>query len=438
MRTRVLFACLVALLVLGERSFAADGSAVTFNKDVAPILFDHCAICHRPGGKGPMALLTYEGTKPFAKMIQKKVVAKEMPPWGADPKYGKFLNDPHLSDKEIATIVSWATNGTPQGNPKDLPPTPAVAQGWTIGTPDLILPMKEAFKLPAKGVIDMQYFELTEPFKEDRWVAAAEVLPGDSSVVHHSNIFVRKPGHEEHHSRADPLPGVVALPKEQNSEEWAEYKPTQIEIQNKMDRTRSEGGLPHFSPPGTAALVPKGSIIVLQVHYNPNGKETSDLSKVGLIFAKTPPEHELIEVPIHNTAFVIPPGAKGYVVTASNTFLKDVHLWSLYPHMHLRGISFDFKLTYPDGHSEIVLSVPKYDFYWQERYVLAKPIAIPKGSRLDCTAVFDNSADNPLNENPKATVRFGLQTSDEMMTGHIQITVDDLPAIRASAGGHSN
>lgn len=416
-------------LLFGSSTLAAEGNKVTFNKDVAPIVYKHCAVCHRPGGKGPMSLLTYQSARPFAGKMEKKVVAREMPPWGADARYGRFLNDPSLSPKEIETIVAWAKGGALEGTSKDLPSTPAVAEGWTIGRPDLIYEMPAPFKLPAQGVVDMQYFTVSPPFAEDRWVTAAEVLPGNRSVVHHSNIFLKKAGPETQHSRANPMPGVVVLPKEQNSEEWAEFKPTKIEIENKMDRVRTQGGLPHFSPPGTAALVPAGSTIVLQMHYNPNGTETTDLSKVGLVFAKTPPDHELVEVPIHNTAFVIPPGARNYPVQASATFEKDVHIWSLYPHMHLRGISFDFRLTYPDGRSEIILSVPHYDFYWQERYVLAKPIAVPKGTRLDCTAIFDNSADNRLNLDPKATLRFGLQTSDEMMTGHLQLTVDEWPYI---------
>ncbi len=310
-------------LLSGSSALAAGGNGkVTFNKDVAPIVFKHCAVCHRPGGKGPMSLLTYEKARPFGRKIQEKVVAREMPPWGADPGYRKLLNDPSLSQEEMDTVVAWVKGGVLEGNPKDLPPAPGTVEGWTIGQPDVIYPMPEPFRVPAQGVLDLQVFYVSPPFAEDRWIQRIEVVPGNRSVVHHSTVSLKAPGAEVKHNRANPLPGVIILPPEQNSEEWAEYKPAKIEIANKMNRVRAED-LPSWSPPGTAVFVPAGSRLMLQMHYVPNGTETTDLSKVGVVFAKTPPSHELVDVPIHNTVFVIPAGAKHFEVRASATLLKD-------------------------------------------------------------------------------------------------------------------
>ncbi|HEU4390273.1 MAG TPA: cytochrome c, partial [Blastocatellia bacterium] len=317
---------------------------VTFNKDVAPIVFKHCAECHRSGEIAPMSLMSYREARPWARSIREKVVAKEMPPWHADPNHGEFLNDRRLSQKEIDTIAAWVDQGAPEGNVRDLPPAPTFQDGWNIGKPDAIFKLPQPYTVPATGVVEYKYFTVPTNLTEDKWVTAAEIRPGERGVVHHVIVFVGNMSEQRL------LVG---------------YAP---------------GEQPAISPPGFARKLAKGSNLVFQVHYTPNGKETKDQSYVGLVFAKEPPKRELLTRPVLNARFVIPPGDSNYQVESSYTFTQDSQIHSLMPHMHLRGKDFQYKLTYPDGTSKIILSVPKYDFAWQSYYLMKEPVRAPKGT----------------------------------------------------------
>jgi hypothetical protein len=368
----------------------------TFAKDVAPILFSRCVECHRPGEIAPMSLLNYKEVRPWAKSIKQRVLERSMPPWSADPHYGKFSNDPRLSDKEISTIVSWVDGGAPKGDDKDLPPAPKFVEGWTIGKPDVVLSMKEAYKVPADGTVPYLYFTIPTGFKEDKWIQAMEIRPGNRSVVHHVIAFTQEPGASRGSAERGrgQLGGITP---------------------NKTGVT--------FSP-GTARLIKAGSNIVFQMHYTTNGEATTDQTSIGLIFAKEPPSKTLVTGNALNARFAIPPGDANYEVKSSTTFKEDVHLTSFMPHMHFRGKDFTYTAVYPDGRKEVLLSVPKYDFNWQLTYVLKDPIAIPKGTRLDCVAHFDNSTKNKYNPDPAKEVRWGDQTWEEMMIGWFTYTRD--------------
>lgn len=368
---------------------------VTFAQHVAPILQKHCQECHRPNQIGPMSLLTYEDAAGWAPMICEVVESRRMPPWHADPAHGKFSNDRRLTDLERKLLVSWADQGCPPGDLAKAPKNPDYPEGWRIGKPDLILEMKDAYEVPAKAPpwgIPYQYFIVENNFPEDRWVQAVEAKPGNKGVVHHIIAYVRERG--KGRDRTDGIGDGMLV-------------------------AFAPGDLPGIFEPGLAKKIPKGAVIYFQMHYTPNGVAGSDRSAIGIKFAKEPPKHEVKTRSVQNTRFAIPPGAANHVVEASNVFKKDAVLLSFSPHMHLRGKSFEYRVVFPDGNRETLLSVPKYDFNWQTHYKLAQPLKLPAGTRIECTAAFDNSADNPNNPNPKTEVRWGDQTWEEMMIGFL-------------------
>ena len=385
---------LIAFCIVALPSSSADNAkkneeaAVTFSRDVAPILYKNCVECHRPGEIAPMSLLSYKDARPWARSIKEQVVARDMPPWHADPQHSEFLNDRRLSQKEVETIAAWVDQGAREGDPKDLPPTPKFPEGWNIGKPDAIFYLPQAWPVPAEGTVDYKYFTVPTNFEEDMWVQAAEIRPGERSVVHHVIVFVQGGG------------------------------------QQKLLAGYAPGEQPAIIPKGLGRKIPAGSNLVFQVHYTPAGKAVNDRSYIGLVFAKETPKYDIMTRPVMNTRLVIPPGDENYEVRSTYTFTEDAQIRSLMPHMHYRGKDFEIRVTYPDGTSKIILSVPKYDFNWQSYYLLKEPVAAPKGTRVDCLAHFDNSAKNKYNPDPAKEVRWGDQTWEEMMIGWISYTLD--------------
>ena len=404
------FVAAVLLMLPTSHAVTTDKAAknVTFSKDVAPIFFKSCAECHRPGEIAPMSLLTYKDARPWAKAIREKVVERVMPPWHADPNHGQFLNDRRLSQQEIDTIVAWADGGAVEGNPKDLPPTPKFTEGWRIGNPDETFSIPEQ-PVPAEGVIKYQYFTVPTNFTEDKWITAAEIRSTGRSAVHHVIVFVMEPNAPGRQGEQRLLGGTA--PGEQ----------------------------PATFQPGYGKRIPAGSKLVFQMHYTPNGTATKDVTTIGLIYAKQPVKHAVFTRPVLQTKFAIPPGDPNYEVKSTYTFTEDSHITSFMPHMHLRGKDFEIKATYPDGTSKILLSVPKYDFNWQTYYVPKEPVAIPKGTKIDCTAHFDNSTKNRFNPDPAKEVRWGDQTWEEMMIGWLSYYYDNpqpqKPAEAATGAG---
>jgi hypothetical protein len=379
----------------------------TFTKDVAPILYNRCANCHRPEEMAPMSLLTYEEVRPWVKAIQRRVTSREMPPWFADPAHGQFSNDSRLPQAEIDTIAAWAAAGAPKGDAKDLPPVPKFEPGWTIGKPDVVLTMPESYSVAADGTIPYLYFTVPTNFTEDKWVQSVEIRPGNRKVVHHVIISIQ----DGERAKANPIPQGSARPGRVN-----------VVTDQLAGTTPNRPGMTF--PPGTARLVKAGSVFVFQMHYTTNGEATTDQTSVGIVFAKTPPQKSVQTGLAANNSFVIPPGEGNHEVKSSTTMAEDVKLLSFMPHMHFRGKDFKYTATYPDGRSEVLLNVPKYDFNWQLTYTLKEPVSLPKGTRLDCVAHFDNSTANKSNPDPKQEVRWGDQTWEEMMIGWYSYTRD--------------
>ncbi len=384
-----------------------NAKALTFTKDIAPIFYNKCAECHRPGEIAPFSLMTYKDARPWGRAIREKVAEGAMPPWHADPTHGKFSNDRRLSKEEKENILAWVDNGLKEGNARDLPPAPKFTEGWKIGKPDVVLAAHE-FEIPATGTVNYQYFIVPTNFKEDKWIQAAEVRPGNRAVVHHVIVLVAELGGLAKGQGAFARDGISGL---------VGYAPGEGEV---------------ALPDGEAKLVKAGSLLVLQMHYTTNGTAQKDRTSVGLIFAKKPVQKIRMGGSAMNRRFVIPAGADSYEVASRYVFKDDSHITDLMPHMHLRGKDFIYRLVLPDGTSKVLLSVPKYDFNWQTRYEFAEPVAAPKGSRLECVAHFDNSTKNKWNPDATKEVRWGQQTWEEMMIGFVGFTLDKQNLLQAN------
>jgi hypothetical protein len=426
--TKIRIACVGALaaallaLMATRTTQPTAAASPTFTKDVAPILYKHCASCHRPGDIAPMSLLTYEEARPWAKAIREQVASGQMPPWHAEAAHGVFSNDRRLSDLEKAALLGWVNAGALKGDPKDQPPVPKFTEGWEIGTPDAVISMPKAYEVPASGTIDYQYFEAPTNFTEDKWVQAIEVRPGARRVVHHVLVFCREPGGQVGQpvfTQVVPDLRAAARGQAQGNAPRREQERTP----GALIATTAPGTNAMIFRPGTALRIKAGSVLTFQLHYTANGTAAKDQSSVGLIFAKQPPQQEVRTSAFVNPTFIIPPGAVNEAVEAGIQFNEDVQIFALFPHTHLRGKSWEYRLIYPDGRKEVVLSVPKYDFNWQTYYVYAKPLTVPKGARLEATAHYDNSAANPWNPDPKVTVRWGEQTWNEMQYSGITYAV---------------
>ena len=363
---------------------------VTYSDDVAPIVHARCAGCHRPGQVAPFSLLTFEQTRRWADSIPEVLDDGRMPPWHADPRYGRFANDRSLSARERSILISWVEQGCPSGDLSRAPKPPKYPDVWSIGTPDMVIEMPVPYSVPAEGTVPIHRLRVATHFSDDVYLQAVEAQPGDRAVVHHITIFVEE-----------------ARP--------ADRKP----IRESLLAAYTPGDRPSVFPPDVGKKISKGSDLLFEVHYQPIGKPRFDRSSVGLVFSPRRPRHLAITKGIPAHTLRIPPGDPDCVVSTFWTANRDIQLLSLTPHMHLRGKSFRFTAAYPDGHREILLSVPRYDFNWQSVYRLGQPRTIPKGTKIECEAHFDNSAGNPANPDPSRTVTWGEQSEDEMMIGFI-------------------
>lgn len=405
-------------LCLASLAFAAP---VTFTKDVLPILQNRCQACHRPGEIAPMSLLTYKDARPWAKAIREAVLIRRMPPWLADPRYGRFSNDHSLSQREIGTLAAWVDAGAPEGDPKDAPGPAEFVQGWRMGQPDLMLEMPNEFQVPASGAIEYQYLVIPTGFTEDKWVRIAEARPGNRRVTHHIIAFIREAG-----SRwmTDAKPGVPFVPHKRKSDRADQEEEKDSGPRPELLVGYAPGMEPMILKSGEAKLVKAGSDIVLQLHYTASGKPEADRSRIGLIFARERPSARVFTAAAMNTKFEIPPGDSNYKVESRITLERDTRLIDVMPHMHLRGKDFEYRLVFPTGETQTVLRVPRYDFNWQLFYYFENPPVLPKGTRIECTAHFDNSPNNPANPDPSKAVRWGDQSWEEMMIGWFDVAID--------------
>jgi hypothetical protein len=420
---------LAGLAVAATIQATEQSSPVTFTKDVLPILQNNCQTCHRPGQVAPMSLLSYKETRPWAKAIKTAVTMRKMPPWFADPKYGHFRNERKLTDAEIHTIVAWVDNGAPEGDLKDRPAPAQFAEGWSIGKPDIVVEFPHDVQIPATGVLDPSNLLVKVNFPHDIWVRAAEVRPGNRRVVHHMKAWVRPPGSAWMKDAPEgemyrPMRGQFSEASNTAASFSAESADRPRAAQEILAKYNPGVNAQEFSPGGAAKFIAAGSDIVFELHYTTTGKPETDRSKVGIVLATEPPQlRYLTTTGVNNTKFIIPAHASNYEVKAENTIQSDAQLAWVQPHMHLRAKDYELRAVYPTGESEILMKT-RFDFNWQLGYDFAKPIVLPKGTRLETTAHFDNSANNPYNPNPDIDVRYGPQTTDEMIVSFMGFIVD--------------
>lgn len=447
---------LLAVVLGAAAALSAGDRAVTFSKDVAPILFRNCAACHRPGHIAPMPLLTYADARPFADAIREAVASRRMPPWHADPSHGEFANERRLTRQEVDTIVAWVAQGAPEGDAKQLPPAPAFGGDWSIGTPDVVLTMPAEYRLASDVVDQYAYFRVPTNFAEETWVQAVEFRPGNAAIVHHAIAYIEDPARRaETPAGARPPDSAMWLLTDTALGQFDLMDgPTRrvrpdapvvddgcavpdaeaVGARNASDIlcAYAPGREADAWPAGTAKRVPAGARIIFEMHYSkPRGRVATDRTSAALVLAKGPVEKEVGTRSIGNTLFAIPAGAASHRVTACWTFSRDVELLSYMPHMHYRGKSMDYEAHYPDGRRETLLSVPRYDFHWQTLYALRRPKPLPAGTRVVVTAHFDNSPHNHHNPDPSKVVRYGSASTDEMMIGFVNYAV---PRPRAAGG----
>ena len=441
---------MVAVMVLlVAPATAGEADTPTFAKDVAPILYENCVSCHRPGEVAPMSLLTYQSTRPWARSIKSKVVSREMPPWHADPSASlPFKNDRRLSQDQVDTIVAWVDGGSPQGNVADLPAAPTFDDGWGHPTgldPDVIIPVPVEYEVPADGVAPYVIFTAKLPFEEDVFAEATESRPGNRAVVHHLLTTPR-----EFDEAPDPGPVLQADRSSRVSPE--DLRPTDL-------RTRALGFLSFYTPGNGFEQYPAGhgkrilggpeSYVTFSMHYQPTGKPEIDRSSLGIWLAQQDAvEFEMIRdgiqaatalaegtellgpdylaSGIHSLAPNIPANASNYKMVSVEPFEEATTIFKFHPHAHLRGKDFTYMLVYPDGREQTILSVPRFDFNWQTNYELETPLLVPAGTKLVATAHFDNSTANRYNPAPEREVIWAEQSWDEMFWPFTVYTEDVL------------
>jgi hypothetical protein len=401
----------VSLVVLAAWTGLAGADSPTFTKDVAPILWKNCAGCHHPGHVAPFSLLSYKDAARRAKFLADVTASRRMPPWRAAPDWGlHFVNERRMSDADIKTLAQWAADGAPEGNPKDL-------------TPDLVVKMPQPFTVPASGPDVYRCFIIPLPVDEDKTVSAVEFRPGNKRLIHHAGFHLDNKGQARKRDREDGKPGYTSIGS-------PGFSPT-----------GSLGGwglagYPRFLPPSTGMPLAKGSDLVLQIHYHPSGKEEEDQSEVGIYFSKTPATRFVTRVGARQTKLLIPAGDKRHRIAAESAPLPvDVELWMVSNHMHNLGREVRSWAELPDGKTQPFVWIKDWDFHWAERYELATPLKLPKGTIIKVEGYYDNSADNPRNPNsPPKDVGYGNNLSDEMLGCSLQVIVPSVADLRRLEG----
>jgi peroxiredoxin len=386
---------------------------VTFTRDVAPILQANCQSCHRAGQIGPFSLLTYEDASAWAGLIKDYTHRRIMPPWKPVEGFAEFQNETRLTDAQIHTIAEWVDEGTPRGDPRDMAPPRNFPEGWMLGKPDLVLDAGEPYQVAADGKDVYRNFVLPYIPEHDLWVKAVEVRPDKHAVVHHVILYGDPLGKSVALDAVDPGPGYTS------SGGGAGFWPAEFL------GGWAPGNLPGIAPPGIALKITAHSHLVLQVHYHKNGQQQLDRTRVGLYFAKEPIEKQARVLPVLNTGIAIPPGSQRCEMKASAHVPMDVTALAVIPHMHLLGREIKVTAALPDGTTKPLVWIKDWDFNWQETYAFKEPIKLPKGTRIDVVGYYDNTEKNPNNPNhPPKLVRWGEETTDEMLVAFLAVTVD--------------
>lgn len=389
----------------------ASSTQVTYTRDIAPILFANCVVCHRAGEVGPFPLGSYEDAAKRAGQIALVVERRLMPPWMPAERHGELIGQRRLSDRQVDLIKKWAENGKPEGDSADLPPLPEFTTGWRLGEPDLVLEMPEAFSIPADGPDIFQNFVIPIDIPEDKVVATVDFQPGSPEVVHHSILFLDRNHVARVLDAASPEPG------------YSSFGGPGI-LPTGAIGGWSPGRTPRRLPDNMGRHLKQGSDLVMQIHYHPNGKAQTDRSKVGVYFVDKP-KNVVAGIWVANYQMDIPPGEADYRRSTSYTLPSDILLVGIIPHMHLIGRSMKAVATFPDGTQKQLIDVPDWNFYWQDEYYYAQPLKLPKGTRIDVDAVYDNSTANLSNPNdPPRRITWGEQTTDEMFFCFFLVAAD--------------
>ncbi len=407
-------------------SLAAAQPRLTFNKDVAPIVWTRCAPCHRPGAIGPFSLLTYDDLKRRTAQIALVTSRRIMPPWKPEAGKGEFQNERRLTEPELQSIQQWIANGAPEGDAADLPPMPNWQEGWQLGTPDLIVTMPAAYAVRADGPDVFRTFVIPIPVSRPRYVRALELHPGNARVVHHANLGVDRTRSSHLLDVRDPGPGY-----EGSMERDARYPEGQL-------LGWTPGQAPHPAPEGTEWRLEPDSDLVVQLHLQPTGKPETVQVSVGFFFTDTPPTRTPLGLRLGSETIDIPPGVRDFVVADRYVLPVDVEVLAVQPHAHNLARRMEATATLPDGGTRWLISIGDWDFRWQDVYRYANPVVLPKGTTISMRYTYDNSADNPRNPHrPPARVVWGQNTSDEMGDFWMQViprSSADLATLNADFG----
>ena len=400
---------LVLILLLSALLFPirpASGNSpetikVTFAKQIAPLFQKRCEECHRTGGVAPMSFVSYEEARPWARSIREKVITRAMPPFHANGALGRYHDDPRLTAEEISLITRWVDSGAPKGNPRELPKPREWKSTWANGEPDLVLKVRQPYTLRTSTSDQYVFFVFDHVFSEDTWIRSIVTRPGNAGVVHHANTHVVPPMFKV------PEEGYIA----------GAFEP------GARGTVMVSGWVPGTNdvllPEGTAVRIPKGMRFGIQIHYAPTEKETIDQTSLGIYFADGRIDKSLRMMAGDRRDLQIPAGDPSYSLTAKQTFNTDGVIRFFHVHMHLRGKSYAFRFTYPDGRVETPFEVPNYDFNWQRSYILTQPMRVPKGTQVEFIGTYDNSPRNRFNPDPAQTIHWGEKTTDEMMQGRL-------------------
>lgn len=389
---------------------AISVAAPTFNQDVAPILYENCATCHRPGEVAPFALLTYQDASKRAALIAAVTEKRFMPPWKAEPGYGKFAHERRLTDEQIRTLGEWAKAGAPEGT-GSAPVAPKFTDGWQLGTPDRVFQMPVEFEVPADGPDQFECFVIPSELAQDVYVGTAEFRPGNPKVVHHALVMLDTTGRAREQAKAN---GGTHYPC---------FGGARIGV-NGLFFGWAPGSISPPAEPGISRKLEKGTDLVVQLHYHPSGKVEKDRSMLGLHFGG-PPTKGVATMLMLNTNIYIPAGSNDSRVKAQMTMPQDGELFGIAPHAHYLGKEMKIEAHKPDGSVEPLIYIKDWDFNWQGQYRYEKPVKLPKGTRIEMEFSYDNSTANPQNpSNPPKQVRWGEQTTDEMAVAFLGVLLD--------------
>jgi hypothetical protein len=405
-------------LYLAVAALLAPPQEVTFSETIAPIVYQNCVTCHRPGEAAPFSLISYEDVKKRGALIAVVTKSRYMPPWHAAHGYGEFRNERGLSEAEIAAIADWVKSGMPEGDPARMPKLPVFTDGWQLGKPDLILEMPVAYELPASGPDIFRNFVVPTNLTEEKWVRAIEFRPSTRKAVHHVLFGYDSGGAVRKLDGADGHPGFSSS------------------MGGSFTNTANSGSLggwavgntPQFLPDGVALQLPKGADIVLQTHFHLTGKPESERSAVGIYFADKAPDRNPFGVELPSlfgfgAGISIPAGKRDYSIEDSLILPVDTKAYGVFAHAHYVAKEMKATATLPDGAIQPLVWIQDWDFNWQDIYSFKTPLTLPKGTRVDVRVTYDNSEDNPRNPNsPPQPVLWGEQTFDEMASMNILMT----------------